>query len=147
MIHKLKYEGMFGLGRPLADLMVEAWLRWETAIDLIIPIPLHHERQKVRGYNQSELLAHHLSQKISLPMYANALKRIRHTKPQVGLSAVERSTNVQAAFAAKTEYVAGKRVLLVDDVCTTGATLAAAADTLLMNGAESVSAYCLARVV
>jgi ComF family protein len=145
MIHKLKYEGMFGLGQPLADLMVEAWLRWETAVDLIIPVPLYHERQKTRGYNQSELLAQRLSQKLDLPMNANALKRVRDTRPQVGLNAEERSNNVQAAFAAKTEDVVGKVVLLVDDVCTTGATLAAAADAMLMSGAQSVSAYCLAR--
>lgn len=145
MIHKLKYEGMFGLGPPLADLMVEAWPQWETAVDIVIPIPLHDKRLKVRSYNQSELLAKYFCQKLNLPLNSNALKRVRYTKPQVGLSAAERSNNVQAAFAAKAEDVVGKSILLIDDVCTTGATLAATATAALIGGAKSVSAYCLAR--
>ena len=147
MIHKLKYEGMFGLGPPLAELMVEAWRRCETAVDLIIPIPLHQERLKERGYNQSELLARHFSQKLNLPMNTTALERVKHTRPQVGLNAAERSSNVEAAFAAQVEDVSRKAILLVDDVCTTGATLAAAADAILAGGAQSVSAYCLARAI
>lgn len=145
MIHKLKYESMFGLAEPLAALMVEAWPQWETAVDLIIPIPLHAERHKKRGYNQSELLARHFGQSLGLPMNTSALQRVRQTKPQVGLNISERQQNVQAAFCAEDEAIAGKNILLIDDVCTTGATLSAAADTLLLAGASTVSAYCLAR--
>jgi ComF family protein len=145
MIHKLKYEGMFGLAEPLADLMLEGWLQWETAVDLVIPIPLHPERLNMRGYNQSELLASHFSQNLDLTMGASALQRIRQTKPQVGLNIAERRANMQAAFRADSENSVGKNILLIDDVCTTGATLAAAADALLSEGARTVSAYCLAR--
>ncbi|MCB8944724.1 MAG: ComF family protein [Ardenticatenaceae bacterium] len=145
VIHKLKYEGMFGLVEPLADLMLEGWLCWETAVDLVIPIPLHHERKKMRGYNQSELLARQFSQKLNMPMNTHALQRVRKTRSQVGLNITERKENMQAAFHAEEKTVVGKKILLIDDVCTTGATLSAAADALLSKGAESVSAYCLAR--
>jgi ComF family protein len=147
MIHKLKYEGMFGLAEPLSDLMFRAWPQWETAVDIVVPIPLHPERQKTRGYNQSERLAHHFGQKIGLPCNNNALERVRYTKPQVGLTAVERLENVDAAFLANPEIAKNKSVLLIDDVCTTGATLTAAANTLLSVGAKKVSAYCLARAI
>ena len=145
MIHKLKYKGMFGLAEPLAELMVEAWLQWETAVDLVIPIPLHTRRQKERNYNQAELLANHFSQKVHLPLNTKTLQRIRQTKPQVGLNALQRLENVQEAFHVEGTDAVNKDILLVDDVCTTGATLTAAANALLSAGAKSVSAYCLAR--
>lgn len=145
MIHKLKYQGMFGLADPLAALMVEAWPQWATAVDLVVPVPLHNERQKKRGYNQSELLARHFSDRLGLLMNSNILQRTRQTKPQVGLNISERLQNVQAAFRTEGEGTVGKNILLIDDVCTTGATLSAAANALLIGGAQSVSAYCLAR--
>ena len=75
MIHKLKYEGVFGLAKPLADLMLAAWPQWQTAVDLVMPIPLHKKRHKKRGYNQSELLASHFGQKLALPVNTTNLAK------------------------------------------------------------------------
>lgn len=145
LIHQLKYKGAFGLAEPLAALMVEEWERWQTAVDLILPIPLYPDRQKRRGYNQSDLLVRHFAAHLKIPHDTAVLQRVRNTPPQVGLSATERQKNMVDAFRAENGRVIGKRILLVDDVCTTGATLSAAAQALLAVGARSVSAYCLAR--
>lgn len=147
LIHKLKYENMFGLAPILAELMVQAWPLWRIEIDLVIPIPLHPKRQQKRGYNQSEKLARHFCFLLGLTYEAEILRRIRDTQPQVGLNATHRLQNVEAAFEAKQEIVEGKTILLIDDVCTTGATLSAAAEALMQAGAKAVSAYCLARAM
>ncbi len=115
-------------------------------VDLVLPIPLHAERERKRGYNQSALLARAFSEGAALPYAEHALQRTRFTTPQVGLTAVERLVNVQDAFAADS-CVQGRHVLLIDDVCTTGATMAAAANALLAAGARAVSGYCVARAV
>jgi ComF family protein len=145
IIHRFKYEGYFALGRPLAALMIAAWPRWQSPPDLILPIPLHDRRRRQRGYNQSELLARPLGQALGIPVETASLRRTRPTIPQVGLGPDERRENVRGAFAAG-PGVAGRRVLLIDDVLTTGATMSAAAEALLAAGAAGVAAYCLARV-
>lgn len=145
LIHQLKYNNMFGLAAPLANLMSIAWLRWQMPVDLVIAIPLHKRRHKERGYNQSELLVNHFCQQQGLTAHTHALQRVRHTRPQVDLDAAHRQENMQDAFHADATAVAGKRILLVDDVCTTGATLDAAAAALVAAGATAVSAFCLAR--
>ena len=147
IIHQLKYKGYFSLAEPLADLMVDAWPRWEMVVDLVVGVPLHPQRQKKRGYNQSDLLARYFAQKLQLVDDELALQRVRNTPPQVGLSANDRQFNVDNAFRADEARVAGKRVLLIDDVCTTGSTLKAAADALVAAGAKQVSGYCLARAL
>ena len=146
LIHNLKYNGAFGLAKPLAQLMGEAWHEWYMPVDLVLPIPLHAERERKRGYNQSALLAQAFSQVAGLPYAEHALQRTRFTTPQVGLTAVERLVNVQDAFSAD-DCVQGRYVLLIDDVCTTGATMAAAANALFAAGARAVSGYCVARAV
>ena len=146
MVHRMKYEGLFALGRPLGQLMLDAWPSWQRPVDLVLPIPLHDRRQRERGYNQSELLVAELRRQLKWTTDAKALFRVRPTRPQLGLTAVERRANVHDAFAADPARVEGKRVLLVDDVCTTGSTLTAAAIALREAGAQSVAAYCLCTV-
>ncbi|MBE7530668.1 MAG: ComF family protein [Ardenticatenaceae bacterium] len=147
IIHKMKYQGAFGLSRVLAELMVSAWNEWKIPVDMVAPIPLHPDREKKRGYNQSALLGRWFSQQSRLVYVPDLLKRTRFTIPQVGLSAEERAKNVQGAFAVDGYQLIGKHVLLVDDVCTTGSTLAAAAQVVLETGAAAVSGYCLARAM
>lgn len=146
VIHQMKYNGLFALAHPLADIMVAAWSRWQSHVDLVMPVPLHSQRQRKRGYNQSELLVKRFCQRLDLPQDTQSLRRTRATPPQVGLNAVERRANVQDAFTIiSTEGLVGRHILLVDDVCTTGSTLSAVAEVLLAAGAASVSAYCVAR--
>lgn len=144
VIKQFKYEGYFGLDRPLGELMLAVWPRWERPVDLVIPVPLHAARQRERGYNQSELLARYLARHLGWRVETAALKRVRRTRPQVGLNMAERQANVRGAFIAEPSLVKGKQILLIDDVRTTGATLVASAEVLLAAGAKSVSAYCLA---
>ncbi len=145
IIHQFKYENRFALAEPLAVMMAEAWPQWQTAVDLIIPIPMHKIRQRLRGYNQSALLAKHFGKQIDCAYNENALQRVRHTRPQVGLNGRARLANLNGAFEVNGRFIHNKNILLVDDVCTTGATLVIAAKALLAAGANSVSGYCLAR--
>jgi len=145
IIHQMKYNGLFALAEPMAELMIEAWTRWEIPVDVVVPVPLHADRERKRGYNQSALLANYLCRRLDLTFTGEGLQRIRHTRPQVELSAVDRLANVANAFVASPDHVAGGDVLLVDDVCTTGATMIAATEALLAAGAKTVSGYAVAR--
>lgn len=147
-IHRLKYEDVRVLSASLGDLMSRAWLTHygtDVHVDVIIPVPLHARRERDRGYNQSALLAGRLAFRLGLPMLKDALVRTRHTLPQVGLDADQRHSNVQGAFRAREGRVSGRHVLLVDDVLTSGATLAACCGALRDAGASAVWAYTLAR--
>lgn len=137
-VHALKYTGRRRAAQPLADLLAMAYHRYHDAgmvADLILPVPLHRDRARERGYNQSALLARALAKRLRLPMRADLLIRARATQAQVGLSRQARRANVANAFALArpdaARLLAGKRILLVDDVATTGSTLDAAAQALL----------------
>jgi ComF family protein len=147
IIHRFKFEGLFALAKPLAGIMAASWPNWNKPPDTIVPIPLHKRRQRRRGFNQASLLAANLAEKLDLPVNIKAMRRVKHTIPQIGLSPMERFENVQDAFVAVSKEVKNQHILLVDDVFTTGATMSAAAETLLASGAAGVSAYCLARTV
>ena len=149
-IQELKFRGrknLVGLLAPLlAGTFVETWKREE--FDFLVPIPLHPKRRRMRGFNQAALLSRKLSQLIAVPCCDGALRRVRDTAPQVGLSDSERLRNVRSAFQCRDQsIVTGKRLLLIDDVMTTGATLASAAAALVSAGAARVSALTLARAV
>jgi ComF family protein len=147
-IHQLKYRNTFALAEPLGILMADAWSKWHSNVDIVLPVPLHAQRQKERGYNQSALLVNVFCRELSIASNQQILFRTRKTPPQVGLNAKERQTNVKGAFTVQNPHVVkGGDILLVDDVCTTGATLTAAAEVLLTAGAKTVSAYCLARAM
>jgi ComF family protein len=147
-IHELKYEGLRALASPLGKLMGQGWTRLKPQnhdIDVIVPVPLHASRLRERGYNQSALLARELGAEIDRRVVEDVLVRIKATVPQVDLNARERQENVRNAFQARNSSFAGRRVLLVDDVCTTGSTLEAACSALRDANALSVWAYTLAR--
>lgn len=145
-IHQLKYESHFAVAEPLAELMASAWQPHWPPIDMIVPVPLHQKRQQKRGYNQSALLAEQLGHIQAIAFADDALYRVRFTTPQVGLNSQERKHNVDDAFWA-TEIAQNKRVLLIDDVYTTGATMTAAAAALKRAGATAVYGYALARTL
>ena len=146
LIHLYKYSRIQTLQDPLGDLLARA-LPLEESFDAVTPVPLHWRKQWQRGFNQSELLARAIARRRGIPM-VRALARVRFTKTQAGLSNSERRKNVAAAFhcrrAAKT--LAGKRVLLIDDVMTTGSTAAACARALKQAGAARVVLATVARV-
>jgi ComF family protein len=144
-IHHLKYRRRRELATPLGEMLFAYWQEVDLPADLVIPVPLHASRQKERGYNQAGLLARALAERAHLALNETALIRTRATAPQVGLGARERQVNVQDAFIWTGDSLDGVRVLLIDDVCTTGATLGACALTLRQAGAESVWALTLAR--
>ena len=146
-IHQFKYEGLRSLAAPLGLLMSQAWpeVAPDDGFDAIVPVPLHRARQRERGYNQAALLAREFSPSVHCPVVEDELVRVRATAPQIDLSVEERRANVQHAFKCSRGSLAGKRVLLVDDVCTTGATVEAAAAALYQAGAASVWCYTLAR--
>lgn len=147
-IHDLKYRGVIAAGAILGNLLASC-VRVSLPVeeyDRILPVPLHRKRLRERGFNQSLLLAEVLAREFSLTLDFQSLRRRVHTSPQIGLGKGERSVNVRNAFEVvrKTE-IEGSRILLVDDVYTTGSTVGECARVLLEGGARSVSVATLAR--
>jgi ComF family protein len=142
-LHALKYTSDRPLAEELVRLSYPHWSMPTWTFDCLVPVPLGQERERSRGYNQAGLLADALSQTTRIPLTAGSLRRTRETPSQVGLSYDERKQNMTDAFHATS--VAGCKVLLVDDVCTTGATLISCAVALNEAGAERVCAVTLAR--
>lgn len=154
-LHDLKYRGERRLAEPLGTAVGRRWTRAGTGAEVVVPVPVHAQRERERGYDQAALIAVVAARHLGLPL-ALALERDRATIAQYALGREDRAANVEGAFrlrdggAADTQAVAsgsvaGRWVLLVDDVITTGATLAACATALLAGGAIAVSAIAVAR--
>lgn len=131
--------------------MAEYWQASPLPADLLISVPLYPARQRERGYNQAELLARALGRMISMPVVTGRLERVRDTRPQMSLDATNRRDNVRGAFVYRSSKERGdnpvrdRRVLVVDDVCTTGSTLEACSLALKAAGASTVWGFTLAR--
>ncbi|BCS55147.1 amidophosphoribosyltransferase [Geobacter sp. SVR] len=150
LIHAFKYHYRTHLRRPLALLAVEQlseFVALQTP-DLIVPVPLHVRRLRSRGFNQAVLLAEPLAREWGLPLKRRLMRRVRWTRPQIELDAGERRANVRGAFAVDNpSQVTGKRILLVDDVFTTGSTVDECARVLKKAGACHVTVITMARAV
>lgn len=142
----LKYQGRHGVAATLVTLLEPTMRPLVREDDLLIPVPLHPARLRERGYNQAAILAAELAERLSCDVAPDSLRRIRPTAQQTRMaSAAERRSNVQGAFQTVDAAVAGRRVWLVDDVCTTGATLHAAAAALRDAGARDINGAVVAR--
>jgi ComF family protein len=147
-VQRYKYTRDVSLARPLGQLLWQRAPVGVDAYDVIVPVPLHVQRLRWRGFNQAQLLAGALARAVGVPIDALSLHRIRPTRPQVQLSEQERRRNVARAFAVLHPHrVRGKRVLLVDDVYTTGARVDDCSRALLRAGAHCVDVLVLARAV
>lgn len=134
----LKYHDVALMAQPLAQRIASVVQQLGWASDMLVPVPLSQQRRQERGYNQAELIASAAGLILGLPCVPSSIRRQRHTRPQVGLTASERLDNVRQAFTADARLVAGQSIILVDDVHTTGATLSSCADAALAAGARAV---------
>ena len=153
-VNGLKFHGNTRLAGPLGELLAPMlndagyalYLPGAATITHIVPVPLHENRRRERGFNQAELLADVLAEAVGLPVRASVLTRTRDTRPQVSLTAAQRAVNVRNAFSLTIPVrLSSITALLVDDVYTTGATLEECARTLLRGGADAVYAVTVTR--
>lgn len=148
LVTRLKYADQTQLASVYGTWLAKFGKELIGVSDVIIPVPLHYWRFVQRRYNQSALLAQSLRKQCHLPILPDGLKRIRHTKPQPGLTRKQRIDNVRGAFRVPDKYIGaikGKNILLIDDVMTTSATITACSKALLDTGATSVNVLTLAR--
>jgi ComF family protein len=147
-LHGLKYAGERRLTEPLAAAVAARWQAAGVGGEVMVPVPVHAERARRRGYDQAVLLTVEVSRRLHMPWLA-ALERTRNTSPQFDLGRRARRANVAGAFAVRGPWeaaqVRGRWVVLVDDVVTTGSTLTACAEALYAAGATAVSAVTVAR--
>lgn len=143
---RFKFEGEKELCKPLGEILYEKFskLNLKNNIDIIVPAPASPATLKKRGYNQSLLLAQTLAQKAGLPFAGGALVKTIDTTPQMMLTREERLTNLKDAFTAEGHEIDGKRVLLADDIFTTGSTANECTKALMLGGAKSCTVLCVA---
>ena len=150
LIHRLKYGDRVELALSMGKWMARAGAELLSDADVLIPVPLHRRKLMARRFNQAMALADVIGRQANLPVEPFWLTRVKPTRPQVGLSKVQRAENVQGAFKVLEEqalFVKNKKILLIDDVLTSGSTLNAASRALLRAGALRVDVLVFARVV
>ncbi|MDH4068338.1 MAG: ComF family protein [Dehalococcoidia bacterium] len=147
-VHELKYRNLKAISPCLAELLADYLKENPLPGDALVAVPLHARRLRERGYNQSDLIAKELSKRIGLPVIEDCLIRIKQAQPQVrAVDAEERRRNVADAFVCRDERVKGERIILIDDVCTSGATLESCAAALKDKNTRSVWGLTLAREI
>ena len=146
-LHTIKYRGNVGLGESLAAQMVEFVRSLGWPVEILIPVPLGRERLKERGYNQVGLVAQPLAYQMRWQYEPQALWKTRETRSQVGLNVSQRRENVQQAYQADPKTVNRKSALIMDDVATTGSTIVACTEALLVAGARDVYVLTIARAL
>jgi ComF family protein len=150
LVHALKYQDRTDLAPAMGRWMARAGRELLDGADMLVPVPLHWRRGWSRRYNQSGALARVIEGDSGVAVAAEALRRIRPTEQQVGLSRPQRASNVQGAFKVATDrqhLISGRRIVLIDDVLTSGATVDACARALLRAKAAAVDVLVFARVV
>lgn len=148
VIHQLKYQNLKAISPCLAELFAGYLKSNPLPGEAIIPVPLHPRRLRERGYNQSRLLTRELGKLINLPVIEDCLIRVKQAQPQVRTTTLEeRRANVANAFVCRDRQVRDKQIILIDDVCTSGATLESCAIALKADGAISVWGLTLAREI
>lgn len=147
-IHELKYRNVRAVSGCLAGFMSRYFVENGLSGDVLVPVPLHDKRLRQRGYNQSKLLAEELSHQTSVAVNPDLIKRVRMTGPQARSASVrERKANMENTFVCTSGDAAGRDIVIVDDVCTSGATLESCASTLKAAGANRVLGFTLAREI
>lgn len=142
-MYRLKYANRRCYAEVFAKEAAEkygAWIR-EKGIQAMVPIPMYRKKEKVRGYNQATVIAKALEKKLSLPVLENAVVRVKNSRPQKELNDKERKNNLENAFKIRKNDVKLKKILLIDDIYTTGSTMDAVSRVLLQAGAKEI--YCL----
>lgn len=148
LVHRLKYGDGVHVAKPMGAMMARAGRELASAQSALVPVPLHWRRQWGRRFNQSALLAREIARATGARLALDAVVRVKPTRPQVGLTAAQRAENLAGAFELRDRAaIAGKAVVLVDDVITTGATVERLSRLLRRGGAASVDVIAFARVV
>ncbi len=145
VLHAFKFGGQTFLAGPLSDLLAEViFAHGAIAFDVFVPVPMHRAKLRRRGYNQAELLAQRLSKTTRIDFDDRLLRKVEERRTQSELKKAERRANVKGTLHAP-GGAEGKRILIVDDICTTGETLSACGEVLRAHGARAVSAVTVAR--
>jgi ComF family protein len=150
LVHRLKYYDRLELAKPLGNWMARAGRELLEEAELLVPVPLHRARLTARRFNQANALAQAVSARCGVPVDSFVLARVKPTPPQVGLSRSQRALNLQGAFRVAEGMgarIEGRKIVLIDDVMTSGATANAASRALLHGGASRVDVLVFARVV